>query len=254
LDKQDFSIVILAAGKGKRMNNPELPKVLVELRAKPLIKYVIETSLGLGPERIITIVGHHKEKVIEYLDGIYGGRIEYAEQNEQLGTGHAVDQTKDIFKDAVTNLLILSGDVPLIRPETLKKFLAEYFGSGADLSVLTADTDNPKGYGRIVRDPDGNFLKIVEEKDASEEVREIKEFNSGVYLVKSLLLFAALGKVSNNNAQGEYYLTDIIEILKNEGHKVIASKLANDKELLGINSYENLMEMEKLIDSKVLEK
>lgn len=253
MDTKDFSIVILAAGKGKRMNNPELPKVLVELKGKPLIKYVIDTSLSLGPERIIAIVGHHKEKVVEYLDGIYGLMVEFAEQNEQFGTGHAVDQTKDLFENSDTNILILSGDVPLIRTATLSRFLREYFETGADLSVLTADTENPKGYGRIVRDPDSNFLKIVEEKDASEEVREIKEFNSGVYLVKSRLLFTALGKVSNNNAQGEYYLTDIIEILKNEGCKVIAGKLANDKELLGINSYENLIEMEKIIDSKVLD-
>ncbi|MFP4527104.1 MAG: sugar phosphate nucleotidyltransferase [Candidatus Kapaibacterium sp.] len=235
-----IAIVILAAGKGKRMKNPNLPKVLVPLKDKPLVGHVLDTAFRLDPEKIVLIIGHLKETVIDYVKGMRSDLMEYAVQEHQLGTGHAVAQAEPKLEGFDGDVLILCGDVPLLRESTLRKFIDSHREADADVSVLTADAPDPTGYGRIVRDSDGDFLRIVEEKDASAEEKKITEFNSGVYFVKAELLFSALREVGNENAQGEYYLTDIIGIARDRGKRAAAFKLADFDELQGVNSPEDL--------------
>lgn len=246
-----FSIIILAAGKGTRMNNPETPKVLAQVNGKPLIAYVLDTALQLNPKRIYLIVGYKKELVIDYVSGEYRnqlGTIKFIHQDEQLGTGHAVKQVEP-FVEQPTDVVILAGDAPVIKPETLQKFIAEHTAASAELSVLSATAANPTGYGRIVRSPDGEFIRIREEKDASQQEKVINEINSGIYFLNTELLFAALENVKQNNAQKEYYLTDIIEIIKQQGKKVVAINCASFEEIQGVNTFEQLQEVEKILRS-----
>ena len=238
-----MSIIILAAGKGKRMNNPDIPKVMALLNDTPLLGYVLQSVKKLKPESTVVVVGHHKDKVIDYLDDFSKNNelsIETAHQSEQLGTGHAVQQTFEALKHFTGNLLILSGDVPLLTHSTLEKFIESHEQSMAAISVLTAIVPSAAGYGRIVRDDNNQFLKIVEHKDASDTEKSINEINSGVYCVQSELLFASLENVKNANAQGEYYLTDIVGILQQEGHHVSAMPCDDFREILGINTAEEL--------------
>ena len=240
-----MGIIILAAGKGKRMNNPDIPKVMALLNDKPLLGHVLENVKLLKPVITVVVVGHHKEKVIEYLNEfstINDMSIETAVQQDQLGTGHAVQQTCEALKHFTGNLLILSGDVPLLAHSTLEKFLKSHDESRATVSVLTAHVPNAEGYGRIIRDDNNQFLNIVEHKDASDSERLINEINSGVYCVQSELLFASLENVQNTNAQGEYYLTDIVGILQQEGHNVSAMPCDDYREILGINTAEELQQ------------
>jgi len=236
----NFSIVILAAGKGKRMNNPNIPKVLVEFKNRPLLDYVMNLSLKLSPKQIIVVVGHHKEQVINFLSNINSQSIDYVEQTEQLGTGHAVQQAEPkIFAD-ITDVLILSGDVPLLTLNTLNEFINMHKFYSSDASVLSSIAPHPTGYGRIVRDEDGRFHSIIEEKDANASEKQIKEINSGIYIINKTLLFDALKLVKNNNAQQEYYLTDVISILYRQGKNVNAFCIADFDEIQGVNSIEDL--------------
>lgn len=242
--------VVLAAGKGTRMNIPDLPKVLVTLYNKPLLEYVLNTIEKLNSSKTVVILGHEKEKVINFIKSKEYSNIETVTQEPQLGTGHAVDQAKNLLLNSNSEVLILCGDVPLLTLDTLKEFELYHNKENSKLTVLSAITNNPTGYGRVVRDEKGNFLKIVEHKDANESERAINEINSGTYIVNSDLLFSALEKVNNNNAQGEYYLTDIVEIIKNEGHKVTAFPTKNISEVLGINSVEDLVNAEKVLKNR----
>ncbi|HAW09253.1 MAG TPA: UDP-N-acetylglucosamine pyrophosphorylase [Bacteroidetes bacterium] len=252
MPSQNLAIAILAAGKGKRMKNPDLPKVLTLLNGKPLLEYVLGTSILVNPEKIIVIVGHQKEKVIDFLfnfeKGINTVPIEYVVQSEQMGTGHAILQAESNLEGFSGNLLILSGDVPLLKNETLHKFLDKHLLNEMDASVLTAFAPDPTSYGRILRDRNGEFQRIVEEKDANDSEKKINEINSGVYLIKNNILFNALKGVRNINAQGEYYLTDVIEILRNNNYKVGAFPLATFEEIQGINSIDDLNLMLKNIN------
>lgn len=243
MEKKIVSI-ILAAGQGKRMKNPDLPKVLCPLHGKPLIQYVLETVKELGTEKDVVIVGHQREKLIEFFSENYPS-VETCVQDEQLGTGHAVAQAEELLKSYVGDFLILAGDVPLITSESLNKFYDLHMEASADVSVLSTMAENPFGYGRIVRNEAGMFKKIVEQKDANESEQAIKEINSGIYLVKSRLLFVALRYVSNTNEQKEYYLTDIVEILKNNGAIVRAFAAAEFEELQGVNSVDDLKRAEE---------
>jgi UDP-N-acetylglucosamine diphosphorylase/glucosamine-1-phosphate N-acetyltransferase len=246
MENKPIAVVILAAGKGKRMNNPEIPKVLAEIDSKPLIYYVLNAVENLDPDRIIIVVGHKSEYVIDYITSNGFANIEFAHQYEQLGTGHAVDQTRKLLKDFVGDTLILAGDVPLLTEESLRKFINLHFESMSDVSVLSTIAPDPTGYGRIVRDVNNDFLKITEHKDADEEVRKIDEINSGIYLVNNSMLFDTLGKIQNNNAQGEYYLTDIIEILNDDNKMVFAINAAPFDELQGINTVDELSRAEQM--------
>lgn len=238
-EKVNISVIILAAGQGKRMKNPELPKVLVNLENKPLLGYVINAINPLGAENIVIIIGHQREKVRDYCNRFYEN-IEFAIQDQQLGTGHAVNQAKDILDNFKGNVLILAGDVPLLTTNTLLKFIGLHKQHNSKLSVLSAIAPNPTGYGRIVRTDNGDFRAITEHKDASEEILKIDEINSGIFLVDSQLLFRLLSEVGNNNAQGEYYLTDIVQQAARKQIGVFAFNCAEFDELQGVNSPEDL--------------
>lgn len=230
-----LALVILAAGKGKRMGNPDLPKVMVELAGTPLIGHVLSTISALHAQRTIAIVGHHREIVMNYvLPGF--PFTQFAVQEEQLGTGHAVQQCEAALENFDGDVLILCGDAPLITTQTLSNFILKHKNANADLSVLSGITEEPKGYGRIVRDSNDNFLCIVEEKDATDEQRSINEINSGIYIVSKHELFTALQQVQSNNASQEYYLTDIVSILGKQGKKICAFKAPKFIELVGINT------------------
>lgn len=240
MKNKSIAVVILAAGMGKRMNNPNLPKVLAEIDSKPLIYYVLKQVENLSPERTLLVVGHKKEMIIEYVEKSDFKHIDFAFQSEQLGTGHAVEQTRSMLSDFDGDILILAGDVPLLKSESLLNFINIHFDSNADVSVLSTTAPNPHGYGRVVRDNNGNFIKITEHKDADEEILKIDEINSGIYIINSKDLFESLHKIKNDNVQGEYYLTDIIEILKKDNKNVLALNAAPFEELQGINTFEEL--------------
>ena len=240
-----LAVLILAAGKGKRMNNPELPKVMFPVAGTPMVGHILNQVRKLSPDKTVLIVGHHKEIVIDYVNEDFAEFAEFAEQNEQLGTGHAVAQAEELLKDFSGDVLILSGDVPLLRASTLKTFVETHHHTDASVSVLSVDAPNPTGYGRIVRDEAGNFLKITEQKDATDAEKAITEINSGIYIVESEKLFKALKQVSNTNAQGEYYLTDIIAILRRDEAPVCAVKVDIFDELQGINTVDELARAEQ---------
>lgn len=243
-----LAVIILAAGKGKRMNNPDNPKVLVDLKGKPIISYVLDKVDQLIPDKVIMIVGHLKENIIEFVNKSRFKNVSFVSQDNQLGTGHAVDQAREELNDFEGNVLILAGDVPLITKKALENFIIYHKEYKSDLSVLTTIAPDPTGYGRIVRDKKGSIIRIIEHKDANEEEKQLKEINSGIFLVDSGLLFKALSKVSNENAQGEYYLTDIVDILKKDGRKVMAYNGAQFDELQGVNSPDDLRKVTFVFD------
>lgn len=246
-----LAAVIMAAGKGKRMRNPEKSKVMFELKNKPMIEYVIDLSLKINSNLIIPIVGHQKQAVIDFLSSRFSQnieRIKFAHQDEQLGTGHALMQTKDILSDFDGDVLILSGDVPLLKYDTVVKFLNYHYDNHFQASLLSAIFENPFGYGRVIRSSDGTFIETVEEKDAAEAQRKIKEINSGIYIVNCKLLFEALQTLKTDNAQGEYYLTDIFKYFRDKKIKIGAIPVENNIEITGINTVEQLEELEKLIN------
>ena len=222
--------IIMAAGKGSRMMS-ELPKVIHLAHSKPMVVRIIDALNALDVEENVLILGHKREKVLEVL----GNDISYVIQEEQLGTGHAVKQAEEKIKNYNGDILIINGDIPLIQKETLVNFYNEYKKENADGIVLTAIFDNPFSYGRIFKEND-RVLKIVEEKEANEEQKKIKEVNAGVYIFKDQNLAYALGKINNNNEKGEYYLTDVIEILASENKKIISYSLEDSMEIQGVNS------------------
>lgn len=246
-----LATLILAAGKGKRMRNPEKAKVMYHLKGKPLIAYVIDLSKEIGSERIIVIVGHQRQSVIDFIKSNYKSDIiSFAIQEEQLGTGHAVMKTYPQMKEFDGDVLILSGDVPLLKTKTVRDFINFHTENNFDASLISAKLKNPFGYGRIIRDKFGNLIDIKEEKDASEEERNINEINSGIYIVKSKLLFEALKTVTPDNAQQEYYLTDIFHYFAKNKNKIGAFLTSDSEEILGINTIEQLQELENLLTNK----
>ncbi len=239
-----LAIVVLAAGKGKRMNNPDLPKVLAQINNKPIIHFVLSECKKLSPIKIVLVIGHYGELVKNYVNIEFENMVDFVVQEQQLGTGHAVKVTDVELQNFEGDTLILAGDVPNITSNSLSEFIKSHNDNNADISVLSASTDNPHGYGRIVRDNSGNFMKITEHKDADKKVLEIKEINSGIILAKNQLLFHLLNLVKNNNNQGEFYLTDIIELAKNENKKVFAFETANFDEIQGVNTLLELLKAE----------
>lgn len=221
--------LILAAGKGTRMKS-DLPKVLHKVNGIPMIKKILDICKGIGSEENILILGHKRELILEEL-----GEVEYVLQEEQLGTAHAIMQGEKKLKDFQGDVMILCGDTPLLTEETLRKLYIHHKSTNAVATILTSEYDNPFGYGRIVK-KDGQVVGIIEEKEASEEIKAIKEVNAGVYCFNSKELFEALSKVNNNNEKGEYYLTDVIGINVAEGKKVECFKLEDNREILGVNS------------------
>lgn len=234
-----LSIVVLAAGKGKRMGNPDLPKVMASLDDRPLISYVLGQAYALDPSRVVVIVGHHGELVRDFVAEHYPHTL-FAWQREQLGTGHAVMQARQELGDADCDVLILSGDVPLITGSTLHDFVRRHRESHSTVSVLSCTMPDPTGYGRIIRSDDGLFAAIVEQRDATAEQQAVTEINSGMYVVDRRALFEALASVGNANAQNEYYLTDVVGIVAGKGGTVSAFLAEDHSELQGINTMAEL--------------
>ena len=233
--------LILAAGKGTRMKS-ELPKVIHKVNGVPMISKIISVLNGLEPEENILILGHKKEEVLK----VVGEETDYVVQTEQLGTGHAVIQAKEKLADYDGDVMVLCGDTPLLREETLRKLYNFHKESGAVTTILTSIYENPFGYGRIVKE-DGLVKAIVEEKEATPEIKKIKEVNAGVYCFNSRELFNALARINNNNEKGEYYLTDVIGIQVGEGKKVQSFVLEDNMEILGVNSKVELAQASEVL-------
>lgn len=238
--------IILAAGEGKRMKS-KLPKVLHKVCGKAMVEHVIHAVEKAGVEDYSVVIGHKADMVKAHL----GENVKTAFQDKQLGTGHAVMCCEDFLRDKDGTVIILAGDAPLITSETISKVFEYHAENGYSATVLTADTDNPQGFGRIVRNQSGDIERIVEHKDASEEEKNIKEINSGTYCFNIAHLLNALKSINNNNAQGEYYLTDAIEILKSQGKKVGAFK-SEFVEFMGVNSRVQLHEASEVMKKKIL--
>lgn len=240
--------LVLAAGQGTRMKSHE-SKVLHKVLGKHLVEYPILAAQGIGIEEICLIVGHKAEDVKAAL----GDQVSYALQKEQLGTGHAVMQAMDFMADA-DEVVILCGDTPLITAETLQQMLDCHRKAGNAVTVLSTFVEDPTGYGRIVRNREGSLLKIVEQKDASEAEKAIKEINGGIYTFDGKLLKYALSKLTNENVQGEYYLTDTIEILLAEGHRLDAAAIEASADIAGVNSRLQLAEVTQIMKNRINEK
>lgn len=241
--------VILAAGKGTRMRS-KLPKVLHKVGGKAMLQHVIDASTAAGADDKVVIIGHGAELVEEMV----AGQAKTALQAEQLGTGHAVLQTKEALKDFVGTAMILCGDTPLLDGEELRKFYEAHQASGAAATVMTAIMDKPTGYGRIIRDSAGDVCAIVEQKDATEEQKAVKEINTGIYCIECPLMFEVLETITPNNAQGEYYLTDILDKLYSAGKKVGGVVTADSDMVMGINSRKQLSVAEAVMRNRILDK
>ena len=238
---KELRVIILAAGKGTRMNS-DLPKVLHKLNGKALLDFVLDESELLNPIETILVVGFKKEQVISHTENRIN--LKYATQIEQLGTGHAVLQTEELLKNNKGHIIILYGDVPNIKASTLRPIIDEHIINNRDLTLITAEIDDPSGYGRIIRDKNGNLLKIVEEKDCDDDERKIKEWNPGIYIFKIPEVFEVLNNIRTNNASKEYYLTDAIGLAQQSNMQVNAIKIANSNEVIGINTADQLEELE----------
>ncbi|MCK4710672.1 MAG: bifunctional UDP-N-acetylglucosamine diphosphorylase/glucosamine-1-phosphate N-acetyltransferase GlmU, partial [Gammaproteobacteria bacterium] len=234
-----LSVIILAAGKGTRMKSA-FPKVLHQLAGKPLVTHVYDTAMSIGAENVCVVYGHEGEMLLSSCKDV---NCSFAEQKEQLGTGHAVDHALPYLSMSDT-VLILYGDVPLTSEETLKNLIDKV--DGETIALLTVKLDDPIGYGRIVRDENENVTCIVEQKDATSQQLHITEVNTGIMALKADLLRDMLAKINNENAQGEYYLTDVIGLAVAEGKKIETAFAANEHEVAGVNSRVQLAELERI--------
>lgn len=230
--------IVLGAGKGKRLQSEKfnLPKVLRNAKGHSLIEYVLNNICFIPHSDTIIVVGYQKEAVINALPADYC----FAVQEEQLGTGHAVLCAKDCLNGYTGEILVLYGDMPLLRSETYQGILAHHRETGADCTILTAVDGNLRSFGRILRKPDGTLADMVEAKDCTPEQYAIEEVNAGVYVFQADQLFENLSKLKNNNAQGEYYLTDLPRILMEQGKKISIYTVENSLEIYGVNTMEDL--------------
>ncbi len=233
--------IVLAAGKGTRMKSDK-PKVLHEIFGKPLLEWVLKAIIGAGISRILVVVGHQKERVKEAFKDF---NLEWIDQHEQLGTGHAVKTTGVYLGDFSGNIVVLPGDAPLIKAKTIRNLLEWHCKHGADCSILTAKLDNPQGYGRICRDKKGKVIRISEEVDATADERKINEVNSGIYCFSAKSLFDALDSVKPGNKKGEYYLTDVIAILHTLDKRIETICISEASEIFGVNTVKELVEIER---------
>ncbi len=237
----DITAVILAAGKGVRMNS-HLPKVLVPVAGKPMIRYIIEKVRRLDVHRIVIVANNENLKPLKKM---FKKGVEFVIQEIPLGTADAVIKAEGVVDTPL--VLILCGDVPAIKVSTLKKLVRYHKQEDASCTILTAIMENPKGYGRIVRNGNGYVDGIVEEKDATPELRKIKEVNSGIYVFNKELLFESLEKVKPSMVTGEYYLTDVVHILKEKGEKICAFAVKDWMEVAGVNTKSELQRMESYL-------
>jgi len=235
-EREGFRTIILAAGKGKRMKS-DLAKVLHPVCGVPMLTYSVAAARAAGARKIVVVIGHQAARIRELFDK---DELIFVEQRALLGTGHAVLQAEEAFKGYTGAVVILCGDVPLIRPETVRALYDRHRSDDAALTVLTTIPTEPAGYGRLVKAKDGRVLKIVEDKDATPDEKRIREINTGIYCVESPFLFDAVSSLGNRNAQGEYYLTDIVEIASKKGLRVTSILADDPEEVMGINTCEEL--------------
>ena len=244
-----LTAIILAAGKSTRMKSAR-PKPLHEICGKPMLQYVLDACYGVGCQNVLVVIGHGKEEIISQFG--HDRRIKWVEQTEQLGTGHAARMCEPWLREnGKGDVFILAGDGPLIRAEVLKTLLNAHRDDRAAASMATAMLDDPTGYGRIVRDGDGNFLEIVEQIDCTPEQREIREVFPSYYCVKSEELLFALSRLKNENKKGEYYLTDVYSILRSAGKKVLAVQAVNAEDVLSINSRDQQAQVDAIMQDRI---
>ncbi|MBN1233241.1 MAG: NTP transferase domain-containing protein [Candidatus Coatesbacteria bacterium] len=242
---KELIILILAAGLGKRMHS-DIPKVLHRILDKPILYYVIETARNLCPEKVITIIGYKADLIQQ--EFMHYDDIAFVLQEKMLGTGHAVMQTENFLRDYAGKLLILCGDTPLLTKETLSEFIEK--ANESPFNLLSFKLENPEGYGRIIRNNKDEFIGIVEEKDAKDYEKSIREVNSGIYLVESNLLFSLLKDLDNNNAQSEFYLTDTVSIYFRKGGRPFAFISNDPLQFIGINTPEQLKKAEEIMRTR----
>jgi UDP-N-acetylglucosamine pyrophosphorylase len=247
-DKQeDMNIVILAAGKGTRMRS-DLPKVLQIAGGKPLINHVVETAQKLNATKIFVVVGHGRKRVTKMLKPYKN--IQTVVQEPQLGTGHAVQQVQPFLNMKTGNLMVLSGDVPLLRSATLKQLIQTHVDSAAAATIITAKMEDPSGYGRVLRDRKDMLDKIIEHRDCTPAQLDVKEINAGIYLFDTAILFKALTKIGIENAQGEYYLPAALDHFLLWGEKVALQIIGDPLEISGVNTFEQLSEINRIFSHR----
>lgn len=244
--EQDIVAVVLAAGKGTRMKSNK-SKLVHKIYGKELVKRVVETAKKSDIEEVIAVVGYKREQV----QLVLGESVEYAYQEEMLGTGHAVLQAEEYLKNKHGKVVVLNGDVPIIRPETIKGLVEKSIQNKEYATLLTAIYNNPTGYGRIMRDVGGNIKEIVEEKDATEEQKRIKEINAGIYCFDIQELLKALKELKPDNSQGELYLTDVVKIMNEKGLKTGAVIVEDNTEILGVNDRMQLELLTKVLKMRI---
>lgn len=242
-------VIVLAAGQGTRMKS-KLYKVLHPVCGKPMVRHVIDELKQIGADQIITVVGHGADEVKNELKD----DSEFVLQEQQLGTAHAVMQARDLLHDKEGLTLVVCGDTPLLKADTIKAMIDYHINNHSKATILTAVAEDPTGYGRVIRNEQGYVEKIVEHKDASDEEKAVKEINAGTYCFDNASLFHALQKVTNNNAQNEYYLPDVIGILKDAGQTVTAFKTNDFTEIFGINDRVALAQAGKIMQQRINEK
>jgi UDP-N-acetylglucosamine diphosphorylase/glucosamine-1-phosphate N-acetyltransferase len=245
-DRRPLAAVIMAAGKGTRMKDPSKAKVMYEVLGKPMVHYVVDLARMLNAVRVIVIVGYKRETVIQYLQNSHP-EVEIAVQAEQLGTGHVIMQTESPLRDFDGDVVVLSGDVPLLTAESMMELIIHHHKTAADATILTAEFTDPTGYGRIIRNQNGTVKKIVEHKDATEKERQVKEINSGIYIFDRQKLFDGLKHITPQNVQNEYYLTDVFDHFSKHQWKVSALKTPHVEEIIGVNTVNQLEEVKQVL-------
>lgn len=248
----DFLTIILAAGKGTRMKSDKI-KILHQIAGKTIIKHVISTLAGLN-SKVINVIGHQRDKVQAELAELEGIDLNYVVQAEQLGTGHAVKQAENFIANYSGPVLILNGDTPLLRKESIMELIKTHRENNSDLTVMSAFFEKADGYGRILKDEQGKLKAVVEEKDADQKTKKIKEINSGVYCLDSELLLDFFNDMDNNNAQNEYYLTDIIKFAVKKNKNLNTYTISDSNEIIGINTRKQQAEAEKILRKRIVEK
>lgn len=249
----EITAVILAAGKGTRMGSVEgsvIPKVMFKACGKPLIDYSIQNIQDAGISNVVLVVGYKKELVMDEV----GDKVEYAVQEEQLGTGHAAMMARPSLEGKASAIIICYGDMPLFKPETIKNLISIYQEKQPTIAILSVDFHDPNfwAFGRLIRNDQGYVSAIVEQKDCTEEQKAINESNPGFYIFDADWLWENFDKLSTNNAQHEYYLTDMIKIASDQGKKIIAVKVSSEEEVLGVNTPEQLAEAERIISGRIM--
>jgi len=236
---QKIAGVVLAAGEGTRMKS-HLPKVLHEVKGKPMIKHVIDNLAGAGVNNIVIVIGYGAQQVKEALGNQYRQALKYVYQEKRLGTAHAVMCAEPILFSKADRIVVMYGDTPFFKSETIKNLISVCIEKEAALSMVTFEASEPSGYGRVITDSGGHVKKIVEEKDATFEEKKIREVNAGCYCFEASFLWENLPKVRKSEATGEYYLTDLIEIANSQNKKVVRLKIREESEAWGINTPEQL--------------